>query len=396
MNKEKYMQMGENAFIHTYNRLPLVLEKGEGVYLYDTDGKKYLDFGAGIAVCALGYGNKTYNNGLKVQLDKILHTSNYFYNIPAVEAANKLKDVSGLDRVFFTNSGTEAVEGAIKLAKKYAYLRNGHTDNEIIAMEHSFHGRSMGALSVTGTESYRKPFGEFLAGVKFAVYNDLESVKTLINEKTAAIILETLQGEGGIHLASEEFLKGIRDICDKNDIVMILDEIQCGMGRTGTMYTYEQYGILPDVMTTAKALTCGVPAGAFLANEKVAKAMLPGDHGSTYGGNPFACTAINLVFEQYKELGILEHVNEIDKYLEKKLDELVANTAGVKTHRGKGLMRGIVLSSDISVGDVIKRAISNGLIVFSAGQNVLRLVPPLVIEKSHVDEMADIIKKCVY
>jgi len=387
MNKQEYIETGKNAFLPTYNRFPIILERGEGVYLYDTDGKKYLDFGAGIAVFALGYANKDYNDGLKEQIDKLIHTSNLFYNQPSIEAAVKLKKISSMDRVFFTSSGTEAIEGAIKLARKYAYNKDGNTDHEIIAMNHSFHGRSLGALSVTGNPHYQTPFKPLIGGVKFAEFNNIQSVKDQITEKTCGIILETIQGEGGIYPAGKEFLQEIRTLCDEKDIVLILDEIQCGMGRTGTMFACEQYGVKPDIMAVAKALGCGIPVGAFLAVEKVAMAMVPGDHGTTYGGNPLAAAAVNRVIDIFEQSDILSHVNEISLYLEKKLDALTDKYDFIIERRGKGLMQGLELKE--AVAPVISKGLENGLILIAAGKNTIRFVPPLVIEKEHVDEMIE-------
>ena len=391
METKQIIETAEEKLIHTYNRYQIVLDKGDGVRLYDTDGKEYLDFGAGIAVFALGYNNKEYNDALKAQIDKLIHTSNYFYNEPAVMAAKALTKASGMDRVFFTNSGTESIEGAIKLVKKYAYLKTGRTDSEIIAMHHSFHGRSMGALAVTGNKHYQEAFGPMIPGIKFANYNDLESVKQLVNDKTCAIIFETVQGEGGIYPATNEFIQGVRKLCDEKGILLILDEIQCGMGRTGTMFAYEQYGVKPDILTVAKALGCGVPIGAFLATEEVAKALVPGDHGTTYGGNPLACAAATKVFEVFEKQNILANVKEVSAYLEKKLEELVGEYDFIVERRGLGLMQGLELS--ISPKDVIAKALDNGLILFSAGTNVIRMVPPLVITKSDVDEMIEKLKK---
>lgn len=391
MNSAEYMEEAEKVLLHTYNRFKVVLDKGDGVNLYDIDGKEYLDFAAGIAVFALGYNDKKYNDALKAQIDKLIHTSNLFYNVPAIEAAKKIVKATGLDRVFFTNSGTEAIEGAIKLARKYAYLKDNKTDHEIIAMEHSFHGRSLGALSVTGNEHYQEPFKPLIGGIKFAKFNDIESVKALVNEKTCAIIFEPVQGEGGIYPATEEFMKEVRRLCDEKDIVMICDEIQCGMGRTGKMFAYEHYGVKPDIVTSAKALGCGVPVGAFIAKEEVAKAMVPGDHGTTYGGNPLATAAVNVVFDLFEEYKILDNVNEVSKYLEEKLDDMVSKHENVVARRGKGLMQGLVLTAP--VGEVVKKCISNGLFVISAGSNVLRMVPPLIIKKEDVDKMIDILDK---
>lgn len=386
---KEYMDRAENAVLHTYNRFPVVLERGEGVRLYDLDGKEYLDFGAGIAVFALGYGNKAYNQALKDQVDKLIHTSNLFYNMPMTEAAEKLLKASGLSKVFFTNSGTEAIEGAIKAARKYAWLRDGSTDQEIIAMKHSFHGRSLGALSVTGNAHYQEPFKPLIGGIRFADFNDLDSVKEQITEKTCAIILEPVQGEGGIYPASREFLQGLRSLCDEKDILLILDEIQCGMGRTGSMFAYQDYEVEPDIMTTAKALGCGVPVGAFVLNEKTAQnSLVPGDHGTTYGGNPLACRAVSKVFDLFEEEKILEHVQKIAPYLEKKLDELVEKYDFLTERRGKGLMQGVVVSGR-PVGEIINKAIENGLFVLSAGTDVLRFVPPLIITEADIDEMAE-------
>lgn len=388
--EQAYMEKAEQLLLHTYNRFKIVLDKGDGVYLYDLNGKKYLDFASGIAVFALGYNNKEYNDALKSQIDKLIHTSNLFYNVPSIIASEKITEATGLDRVFFTNSGTEAIEGAIKTARKYAYAKDKSNDHEIIAMEHSFHGRSMGALSVTGNAHYQEAFKPMIGGIKFAKFNDLESVKALVNEKTCAIILEPVQGEGGIYPATKEFMQGIRKICDENDILMICDEIQCGMGRTGKMFAYEHYDVKPDILTLAKALGCGVPVGAFISTQKAA-AMTPGDHGTTYGGNPFVTAAVCKVFELYESQNVLANVNDVAVYLEEKLDELVKSSDLAEARRGIGLMQGLVLKEDVS--KVVTRCIENGLIVISAGGNVLRIVPPLVITKENVDEMIDILKK---
>ncbi|WP_031556877.1 aspartate aminotransferase family protein [Lachnospira multipara] len=394
METTELIKLGDEKLFHTYNRYQIVLDKGDGVYLYDKNGKKYLDFGSGIAVFALGYNNKKYNDALKNQIDKLVHTSNYFYNEPAILAANELTKLSGLDRVFFTNSGTEAIEGAVKLAKKHYYLNhNNSCDGEIIAMNHSFHGRSMGALAVTGNAHYREAFGPMIPGVKFATFNDYESVEALVTDKTAAIILETVQGEGGVYPANKDFLLKVRELCDKKNILLIFDEIQCGMGRTGTMFAYEQYGIKPDILTVAKALGCGVPVGAFLAKEEVAASLVPGDHGSTYGGNPLCAAAANAVLQIFKEDKILDNVNSVSKYLEDELQKLVDEYDVCLERRGKGLIQGLELS--INPKDLIAKALDNGLILFSAGTNVIRFVPPLIISKADVDEMITKLKKCL-
>lgn len=391
---KEYIEEAEKALLHTYNRYQVVLDKGDGVYLYDVEGKKYLDFCAGIAVFALGYNNKKYNDALKAQIDKLIHTSNYYYNVPAIRAAEKMKEVSGMDRVFFTNSGAEAVEGAIKAARKYAYLKDGKTDHEIIAMEHSFHGRTMGALSVTGNPKYREAFEPMIGNIRFAKMNDFESVLAKVTDKTCAVLLETVQGEGGIYPAEESFLKQIKALCEEKDILLILDEIQCGMGRTGYMYAWQKYGIRPDIMTTAKALGCGVPVGAFMMTEKVGShSLTSGDHGTTYGGNPLSTAAINVVLDLFEENHIIDNVKEVGAYLTERLDELVKEYDCMKERRGLGLMQGLVM--DRPVGDIINKALNKGLILINAGTDVIRFVPPLVITKQHVDDMCVILRECL-
>lgn len=387
------MTEAENILLKTYNRYQIVLERGEGVYLYDIENKKYLDFSSGIGVFALGYGNEEYNNALKEQIDKLIHTSNYYYNRPSIKAGKLLLEATKMNRVFFTNSGTEAIEGAIKIARKYYYNKNNEADSQIIAMESSFHGRSMGALSITGTKQYREAFEPLIGGVKFAKFNDLDSVKALVSDKTAAIILEPIQGEGGLRPATQEFIQGVEKICKENDILLILDEIQCGMGRVGEYFAYEHYGISPDVVTVAKAIGGGVPVGAFLANDKTAKTLVPGDHGTTFGGNPFTAAAVAKVFELYEEEKVLENVKEVAPYLEKSLDALMDEFDEIIERRGIGLMQGIEFNKPVA--DIILKAMDKGLIIIAAGTNVIRFLPPLVITKDHIDEMISILKECM-
>ncbi len=391
---KEYIDEAERALLHTYNRFQIVLDHGDGVHLYDMDGKEYLDFCAGIAVFALGYNNQRYNDELKAQIDKLIHTSNYYYNVPAIEAAKKLKEVSGMDRVFFTNSGAESIEGAIKAARKYAYLKDGTTDHEIIAMEHSFHGRTMGALSVTGNPKYREAFEPMIGNIRFAKMNDFESVLSQVTDKTCAILFETVQGEGGIYPAKEEFMKKIKALCEEKDILLILDEIQCGMGRCGSMYAWQKYGVKPDIMTTAKALGCGVPVGAFLMTEKVAQhSLTSGDHGTTYGGNPLAAAAINVVLDLFKENHIIDNVQKTGAYLEEKLNELADKYDVIETRRGIGMMQGLVFK--VPVGPVINKALEKGLILINAGTDIIRFVPPLVITKEDVDQMIGILTQSI-
>lgn len=386
---KKIIEESDQYLVHSYNRYPVVIDHGEGVYLYDTNGKRYLDFGGGIAVNALGYSDEEFKEALKKQIDSVMHISNYFYSEPLRDAARGLARISGMDRVFMANSGTEANEGALKLARKYAIMKGHPHRSELISMEKGFHGRSMGALSVTGTKKYREPFEPLISGVHFATFNDLDSVEEKINDRTCAVIVEAIQGEGGVYAADLSFLQGIRELCTKHDIVMICDEVQCGMARTGTMFAYEQFGVKPDIVTMAKGIGCGVAVGAFAATEEVAGAFVPGDHGTTFGGNPFACAAAAKAIEIFEKRNIPEHVTAVGAYLEQKLQELAATYPVAKEVRGLGLLRG--LECDAPVGDVCRRALEEGLIVLSAGTNVVRFVPPLVIEPCHIDEMADIL-----
>jgi len=386
MNKNQMIDKAEEHLFHVYNRFPVVFDHGKGVRLYDTDDEEYLDFASGIGVMAFGYGNEDFEDALVSQIKKITHTSNLYYHEPMIEAAEKLCEASGMDKVFFTNSGAEAIEGALKTAKKYAYTKRGAGEYEIIAMENSFHGRTVGSLSVTGTEHYREPFYPLMSGVKFASFNDFGSILANLTDNTCAIIMETVQGEGGLYPAEKEFLEKVRQLCDEEDILLILDEVQCGMGRTGKMFAFQDYGITPDILTTAKALGNGVPVGAFAVTEKVAKASLePGDHGTTYGGNPLCTAAVSMVFDMFEDYKLLEHVNEIIPYLEQTLDRFVEKYDFVTSRRGKGLMQGLVLT--IPVKDVVAKALlEQHLVVLSAGADVLRLLPPLVITEQDIDD----------
>lgn len=392
MNKKEIIDTTEDNCFHVYNRFDVVFEKGEGVNLYDTDGKEYLDFASGIGVMALGYNNKEFNDAIKAQVDKLYHTSNLYYHPSLANASKALCDISGMDKAFFTNSGAEAVEGAIKTAKKYAFTKSGHNGYGIVAMNNSFHGRTVGALSVTGTESYRNPFYPLMDKVTFANFNDYGSVESAIDEDTCAIIIEPIQGEGGVTPAKKEFLEKVRALCDSKDILLIFDEIQCGMGRTGNAYVFQGYSVKPDILLTAKALGGGLPIGAFLVTDKVAKqSLVPGDHGTTYGGNPLCCAAVDASINLIIKNKVIDNVNDVSPYLEKKLDEVVSKCDVALSHRGKGLMQGIVLADTVKAGDIVKECLSKGLVVLSAGGNVLRLLPPLVITKDDVDKAIDII-----
>ncbi len=387
----KIIELAEENILHTYNRYQIVLDHGKGTRLYDSEGKEYLDFFSGIGVYALGYGDKELNDAIKAQVDKLVHCSNLYYNEPAAKAAKKLCDLTGMDKVFFTNSGAEAVEGALKAAIKYAYLKDGRHDHEIIALDHSFHGRTIGALAVTGKAAYREDFAPFVADVKFGNMNDLDSVKNLINDRTCAIIMETVQGEGGIYPANKEFIEGIYKICNEKDILLILDEIQCGLYRTGSVYAWQQYDIKPDIMTTAKALGNGVPIGAFILNKKVADSSLKaGDHGTTYGGNPLATATAGKVLELLESRKILDNVRNLTPYLEQKLDALVDKYDCIKERRGRGFMQGLELT-DVAPGEIVNKGIDRGILMLTAGTNVLRLLPPLVITKDDINKMYEIL-----
>ena len=390
MRMKYSIDCAEQLLLKTYNRYQVVFDHGDGIKLFDTDGKEYLDFFAGIAVQGLGYNYKGINEVLKSQADKLWHISNYFYNEPVIEAGEKLLCISQMEKVFFTNSGTEAIEGAIKIAKKYGTKTGGRF--EIIAMEGSFHGRSLGALSVTGNEHYREDFYPLIPGVKFAKYNDIESVKNLVSDKTCAIILETVQGEGGIHPATKEFLEGIKKLTDEHDLILILDEIQCGMGRTGQYFAWQEYGIKPDVMTVAKALGNGVPIGAFLTSGKASDVLKPGDHGSTYGGNPLVCAVASKVLDIFKEDDITGNVKVVGDYVKEKLEGMAKAYPFIKEVRGKGLLLG--MEFDMSVADIIRSAlVDEKMVLINAGSNILRFIPPLIISKEDVDDALERLKR---
>ncbi len=392
MTSDEIMKKADEDLIAVYNRFPVVFSGGEGMYLFDNDGKRYLDFASGIGVNAFGYGDKEIAKELSMQLGTLVHVSNLYYTEPLSKAAEAVKEISGLDRVFFTNSGAEAVEGALKTAKRYYFNKTGKNDAKVIAMNSSFHGRTIGAVSVTGTDAYRSPFYPLMEGAVFADYNDLSSVEKLIDARTCAIIMETVQGEGGIHPATDEFLKGIRELCDEKDILLILDEIQCGMCRTGEFFAFQKYDVKPDILTSAKALGLGLPVGAFIVSERVAKNSLkPGDHGSTYGGNPLCTSAVSLSIRLMKERRVREHVKELTPYFEETLDRIVEGSDKVKERRGEGFMQGLLLDENVKARDIVSAALSKGLILLTAEGNVIRMLPPLIAEKEDFDRMNEIL-----
>ena len=388
-----YYDRSLDALMHAYGRYDVTFDHGDGIHLYDVNQKEYIDFFSGIGVNSFGYNYPAYVEAMEKQLHRLMHISNYFNTVETIEAAECVKKATKLDKVFFTNSGAESTEGALKLARKYYYQKHGKADSEIISLNHSFHGRTTGSVKLTGNAHYQEAFGPLIEGVKYAEINDLDSVKALLNEKTAAIIVEPVQGEGGVYVCSKEFLTGLRKLCDERDIALILDEVQCGMGRTGTIMTYFQYGIMPDIVCLAKGIGAGFPMGAFVANEKVGAALKPGDHGSTYGGNPMAGCACKTVFKIIEENNILEHVQDVSEYLIEKLDELVEKYDVIKERRGLGLMIGLEFTNPVK--PYIQKALDKGLIFVSAGNNVIRMLPPFIIEEKHVDEMIEILSAVI-
>ncbi|MFO7850391.1 MAG: acetylornithine transaminase [Spirochaetia bacterium] len=385
-----YSQRSSRALMHTYNRIPIAFSRGEGAYLFDEEENRYLDFLAGIAVNALGYAHPKLTAALTVQAQKLWHCSNLFEIPSQTELAEKLIAHSDFTKVFFCNSGTEANEAALKLARKRG-KQNGGAVN-IVAMHKSFHGRTLGSLSVTGQEKYRKSFAPLLDDVGFIPFNDISALRETVNEDTCAVIIEPIQGEGGIHPAKKEFLQEAREICNKTGALLIFDEVQCGLGRTGTLFAYQQYGVKPDVVTLAKALGGGFPIGAVLSIEEAA-VFEPGDHAATFGGGPLASTAALAVVAELTDGGVVENAAAMGSYLSKKLAALSEKCPRIKEVRGEGLMIGIELTE--AAGPFMESCRENGLIVGKAGDNVLRLVPPLIIGRNEVDEAVDILEKVI-
>ncbi len=372
------IKRGEKVFVNSYAQYPIVLNGGEGRYLYDIEGKKYLDMMGGIAVNLLGYNDPGLNQSLKEVIDNgLLHCSNIYWNKWAIEAAEKLTTLSEMERVFFCNSGAEANEGAIKMARKWGAGRS-----EIITMENSFHGRTLGSLSATGQTKYQEAFKPMVGGFKYAQYNDLESVKELVNPNTCAIMVEVIQGEGGIKVAQEEFLKGIKEVCDEHNLLLIFDEVQCGLGRTGHHFAWQQMGIQPDIMTLAKGLGSGVPIGAIVAGSKAASIFVPGDHGATFGGNLLSSAAANYVLDYISNGGFLERVQKSSQALIEGLNKIQSDL--IKEVRGVGLMVGMELT--IPVREVVDKCREAGLLIGSAGEKTLRFVPPLTITRAEIVE----------
>ena len=379
--------------MNTYSRFPICFERGEGMYLYDIEGKKYLDFVAGIAVNSLGHANPRLGETIAKQAMTLIHCSNLYYTVPQVKLAEKLVEKTDFDKVFFCNSGAESVESALKLARKYAYMK-GKPGTDIIAMEHSFHGRTYGAVTATGQEKYQKGLGEMLPNIIHVPYNDFDALKAAVSEKTCAILMEVMQGEGGIIPADKEYLQNVRKLCDEKDILLMFDEVQTGVGRCGELFAYQVYGVAPDCLSTAKGLAGGVPIGAFMAKESAAKAFNPGDHASTFGGNPLATACGLVVMNELFEGGLLENVKKNGRYLGETLKNLAKkHEKMVSDVRGMGFMWGMELKGEAA--PIIKKCIDAGLLLVGAGPNVIRFVPPLIAKKEDIDEMAKILDKAL-
>ncbi|MGI5912375.1 MAG: aspartate aminotransferase family protein [Syntrophomonadaceae bacterium] len=382
---------GEEYVMNTYGRFPIAPVKGKGSYLWDANGKQYLDFVGGIAVCILGHCHEQLITALQEQSQQLWHVSNLYWIKPQVDLAEKLVKVSGLGKAFFCNSGAEANEAAIKLARKYFYRQQALSKNEIIAFKDSFHGRTLATLTATGQEKYHEGFAPLPAGFQYAEFNNLGSVEQLINEHTCAIMVEPVQGEGGIKPAERNFLQGLRKICDRKGLLLIFDEVQCGMGRTGKFFAYQNFGVIPDIVTIAKGLGGGIPIGAMLASNKAAQGFAPGDHASTFGGNPMVTAISNKVVEIVTSPGFLDQVTKIANYLTQQLQ--VIDDSRIINVRGCGLMLGIEFDREIK--DLINTCIKKGLLVAGAGNRVLRMVPPLTINKTEVNQAVGVLKEAL-
>ena len=387
---KEWIERGSKVIMNTYSQFPIVIEKGNGVYLWDSEGKKYLDFIAGIAVNALGYNDSDYVEQISLQLSKLQHCSNLYWMIPSIELSEVLVQNSCFDKVFYCNSGAEAVEAAIKLSKKYGKKHHGENCYEIITMKKSFHGRTMATVTATGQTKYQKGFDPLMPGFSYVEFNNFNELEEAVSDKTCAILIEPIQGEGGINPAEKSYLQKVRSLCDKNDIVLIFDEVQCGIGRIGEIFAYQLFNIKPDIVSLAKGLGGGFPIGAMLAVQSKAEAFQPGDHASTFGGNPLACTAGKTVLNKLLEKGVLENVQTQGKYLKDKLIELKVKFEMIIDVRGYGLMLGMELNC--SVKNIVVESMNKGLLLLGAGENVLRFVPPLIIGKSEIDEGLEILE----
>lgn len=387
-----FLERANEILMNVYGFWPIQVTKGKGVYLYDTDGHKYLDFGAGIAVNALGYAHPVFTKAIKQQVDKIHMGLGYIVDPNRLEAAETILAVSEFDQVFFCSTGAEAVEGALKCARKYAFDTKGEGHHEFIYMRNSFHGRTLGAVSVIGQQQYRQGFEPLLPGTHMAEFNDLDSVKKLISRKTAGVIVEPVMGEGGIIPATQDFLEGLRALCDEFDVALIFDEVQCGMGRTGNLFAYEHYNVVPDLICLAKGLGAGFPVGAFMGRRKFTSHITPGSHGSTYGGNPLATKVVTTVIKEMLKPKFLENVDKVGQVLRDGLEEIARESNKLSNVRGMGMM----IAADYNAGnakDLVKSCLKNGLLVLTCGENALRIVPPLILTEKQAKEGLSILKK---
>ncbi len=390
---EQLVEQAEKYIMPTYSRFPVAFESGEGCVLTDVEGKTYLDFVGGIAVNALGYNHAGLCETIAEQAKKIIHVSNLYWTEPQVTAAKLLVEGSGLDKVFFCNSGAEANEGAMKLARIYAKHEKSEDAVEIIAMDHSFHGRTYAAITATGQPKYQKDLDPLMPAIKHVPFNDLEALETAITPATCAILIEPIQGEGGIYPADPEYLKAVRSLCDSENIVLIFDEVQCGIGRTGHLFAYQYYNVVPDIVSFAKGVAGGVPMGGIIGKEHVTQYFVPGTHASTFGGNPLATAAASYVLKTVNQPEFLNDIVQKGAYLKEKIEGLKAAHSEILEVRGIGLMLGMELS--IPVGDIVAKALDRGLLLLGAGPNVLRFVPPLIITREEIDEAMAIIASCL-
>jgi acetylornithine/N-succinyldiaminopimelate aminotransferase len=389
--QEQIADLEKRYLLPTYNRYPVALEKGKGVYLFDFEGRKYLDFVSGIGVNALGHAHPRIVKAIREQAARLIHISNLYYNEYQGQLAERLCQLSGLDRAFFSNSGTEAIEGSIKLARLAGHRAGGEAKSRLVGLEGSYHGRSFGALSVTGQEKHRKGFEPLLEDVTFVPQNDIAALRAAINENTCAVVLEPIFGEGGILECSPEFLRECRALCDQYQAALIFDEIQCGLGRTGTLFAFQTFGVVPDILAIAKPIAAGVPLGAFLAREKFATAIAPGQHGTTFGGGPLACRVGLEYLAILEEEKLLENVNRVGGYLQQQLGMLVDKYAAAQAVRGRGFIQGLVL--DIPARPFVEQGLAEGVLFNVTQDTVLRFLPPFMLEEKHVDKGVRVLKK---
>ena len=388
----KMIEDGKRYLAPTYTRPEWVFERGEGAYLYDTTGKRYLDFCAGIAVMSLGHSDPDWIRAVTEQATTLIHVSNLYHTAPAIQLARRLVETSFADRLFFANSGAEANEGAIKFARKYAYAHGHSSKVKIVHFSGAFHGRTMGALALTPRERYQQPFRPLMPGALLGTFNDLESAESLIDQHTCAVIVEPIQGEGGIHVATPEFLKTLRDLCDRYDALLIFDEVQCGVGRTGTLWAYQQFGVTPDLLTAAKPLAGGLPIGAVLMTQRVADTIEPGDHASTFAGAPLVARAALTVLNKISEPAFLNRVVQLGDSLRQQLQAKIPADLIVEI-RGRGLIVGLELT--VAVAPLIPLAAEKGLLIISAGPNIIRFVPPLIVDEGQIETAVDTVVECL-